>query len=638
MLKVTLVELPAFENLMPLVSGYLQAYASRDRALASSCTFDRYVTCAVGADAAEVLAALAARDSDVYAFSCYIWNMGLIRRVLPELRRARPDASIILGGPQVMNHAAEYVPPEAENMLVCNGEGEVTFYRFLTELLSRHPDFAAVPGVGFWRDGQLVTTPRPERIRDLDEIPSPFTDAIFPGSTYTSAILETNRGCPFHCSFCYWGAATNDKVNKLELQRTLDDVTWISENGFVALMIADANWGIAPRDIEVTKHIVACHERTGFPIMVAMAAAKNRPERMAEITEILVRGGLLTSQPISLQTLSPAALQMVERDNIRPETFSKLQHSLRQRRISSYIELIWPLPGETLTSFRAGIATLCATGADTLIAYPHLLLHNTPMYERQELLGLHSVRVDDPAAEADVVVQTNWVSRAEYEQGVWFAYATHCLHNLRGLYYLASYLTGSGSASYTEFLTAAADYFQSRPDNPVARFFAASVTSLDNYSMFNNGLVAHLTLHQERAAFSDLLLGFASSQRWWSDPAARAALELDLASRPYIYHEPYAAPDFRFTEIGLEDVGHGVLAVDLPGDMAAMVAKLDMPDVSGAPPNRLWLRHMPGAKMPFMPQQSLEHNLAYCQGMILRLRDFLPAWSVEQPVTAAGRR
>jgi radical SAM superfamily enzyme YgiQ (UPF0313 family) len=638
MLNVTLVELSAFENLMPLVSGYLQAYACRDEVIAGSCSFDRYVTSAMDADAADVLAALADRDSDVYALSCYIWNMGLVRRILPELRRARPHARIILGGPQVMNHAAEYVPPEAENMLVCNGEGEITFYRFLVEMLTPNPDFAAIPGVGFWRDGQLVTTQPAERIRDLDEIPSPYSDAIFPDNTYTSAILETNRGCPFHCSFCYWGAATNDKVNKLELQRTLDDVTWISENGFVALMIADANWGIAPRDIEVTKHIVACHERTGFPIIVAMAAAKNRPERMAEITQILVRGGLLTSQPISLQTLSPAALQMVERSNIRPDTFSRLQQSLRQRRISSYIELIWPLPGETLHSFREGIGTLCATGSDTIIAYPHLLLHNTPMYARQELLGLRCERVADPVAEADVVVQTNWVSRAEYEQGVWFAYATHCLYNLRGLYYLASHLTRTGSASHAEFLTAAADYFQSRLDNPVARFFAVSVKSLDNYSMFNNGLVAHLTLHQERAAFSDLLASFARSQPWWSDPAARAAFELDLVSRPYIYHEPYTAPDFTFTEIGVEETGHGVLAVDLPSDTAAMVAELDMPDVSGPPPNRLWLRHVPGAKMPFMPQRSLDHNLAYCQGMILRLREFLPAWSVEQPMTVTGRR
>lgn len=633
-LTVTLAEFSAFEKILPLASGYLQAYARDDPAIAAGCSFRIYSVPAADTQPAEIVAALAREPADVYAISCYIWNMGLVRQVLPGLRRACPDSYIMLGGPQVMNHAADYVPPDAENVLVCNGEGEHTFREFLRELFSPAPDFSAVPGVTFWRGGELITTERPARIRDLTEIPTPYDSGIFADGQYSSAILETNRGCPFHCAFCYWGAATNDKVNKQEMQRILDDVTWISEHRFVALMIADANWGLAPRDVEVTKHIVACRERNGYPLMVAMAAAKNKPERMAEITEILVQGGLLTSQPISLQTLSPTALEMVERTNIRPETYSKLQQSLREKRISSYIELIWPLPGETLASFREGIAELCRSRADTIIAYPHLLLHNTPMYDRQQALGLRTERVPDPVAEADIVVSTAWVSRREYELGVWFAYAVHSLYNLRGLYYLANYLDRAGTASFAEFFEAAAAFFREHPGNPVCDFFTGSIASMANYSMFNNGEVAHVTLHAHREAFAELLAEFSRSQSWWRDPLARAAFELDLAALPYIYHERARWTSYPYTEVQVTASGGNTAVITLPPRTASLLADLDMPHLRQPPPARLRLRHSGGHKMPYMPQQSLGHNLGYCQGMILRLREFLPVWAVDDPGAA----
>ncbi|MBB4942982.1 hypothetical protein FHR32_007382 [Streptosporangium album] len=117
-------------------------------------------------------------------------------------------------------------------------------------------------------------------------MPSPVTSGVFEEGRYTTAILETNRGCPFSCGFCFWGAATNDKVHKFEDRRVRDDITWISKNNFVSIFIADASWGMAPRDVELTRHLVKCSEENGYPVMVAMAAAKNKPDRMAEITEI----------------------------------------------------------------------------------------------------------------------------------------------------------------------------------------------------------------------------------------------------------------------------------------------------------------------------------------------------------------
>ena len=109
-----------------------------------------------------------------------------------------------------------------------------------------------------------------------------------------------------------------------------------------------------------------------------LAAAKNKPERVAAITEMLVRGGLMACQPISLQTVTAKRrFKLVQRKNIKEATYTSLQSVLRDKGISSYVELIWPLPGETFETFSDGITRLCRSKADAIIVFPHLVLGNT---------------------------------------------------------------------------------------------------------------------------------------------------------------------------------------------------------------------------------------------------------------------
>jgi radical SAM superfamily enzyme YgiQ (UPF0313 family) len=629
--KITFVELSAFEAILPLASGYMQAYAQQDPEVRDACEFEIYAT-SVETDPDSIVAELAGRRSDVYALSCYIWNMRLAQTVFDRLQETCPDAQFILGGPQVMNHAADYLPRGRENAVACNGEGERTFAEYVRQLLSPAPDLTAVPGLSFMRHGRLITTEPAPRIQDLTEVPSPFAAGLFEPGRYTTAILETNRGCPFRCGFCYWGAATNDRVHRFEEERIRSDIEWIAENRFTSLFIVDANWGMLRRDVELTAHLVECSQRHGFPLMVAMASAKNSPDRVAEITELLVRGGLLTSQPISLQTMSAETLDRVDRSNIKHSAYESLQRKLREKNISSYIELIWPLPGETLDSYREGIGELCRSGGDTLIVYPQLLLHNTPIYRNRDRLGVRVERVPSDVAEADVVVQTKWATKRDYEAGVWFFYALHSLYNLRGLYCVASLLERSGRSRFEETLQQAADFFQEcAGDDPVCAFFAESVTSLGNYDYHNFGLVAHKTLHENRVEFDRLLARLIRS-RGWTDQPAQTAFELDLVLRPYIYAEPFRLPEHDFEHLDLVPVEEGVEVRLSPLVADALTGLPDLAlDLDGA--ERVRILHPQTRKLPYWSGRSLAHNASYCQGMILRLRELLPTLTTETRAT-----
>jgi len=625
--RVTLVELSVYENTVPLVSGYLQVYASQDPAIVENYDFDIYSR-SLRDDLDEMAESLVERDADIYAFSCYIWNMGVVRRLLRRLLERRPDAYYLLGGPQVINRAREYVAPEHTRVVVCNGEGEQPFYEFLRTLATDEPDFSQVSSVSYWSDGALRTSELTPRLQHLDELPSPFAAGIFDGGEYTFTVLETNRGCPFHCGFCFWGAATNSKVYKFDEDRVRADIQWISENCVASVFIADANWGLSPRDVDLSKHIVACKQEYGFPTSMVIAAAKNRPERVAEITEILVRGGLVTSQPISLQTVTPDALRLIDRQNIRETTYTDLQRTLIEKDMSSFIEMIWPLPGETLESFRAGVGRLCRMRADTLTIYPQLLLPNTSMYDQREAFGIEVVRAPDEYAEADVVTATRWVTAEECVEGTWFYYAVQSMYNARAGYYLARYLDDRGIQSFEDFFAATSRFLQQR-DDEIARFVARSVSTADNYDLLNIGQAAHLVLHSHRDTFDRLLYDFARSQPWWSDPLARCALDIDLVARPFIYSEAFRPPAVPASEARWVDPTDRGVTVELPAAMSTFPAELGLvpPDTETV---RLHFEHPREGKMPHPRLRDDAHNAAYCHVMIQRLRTLIPRVTVPE--------
>jgi radical SAM superfamily enzyme YgiQ (UPF0313 family) len=448
--KVTFVTLDILPQLAPLTSGYLQGYACLDPAIRDTWRFEHYVAMAATLTPKQLLAAMHKSDADVYAFSCYAWNAGLVRAVLPDLLEVKPNADIILGGPQVMNCAAKYLSPRHERLVLCNGEGEKTFRAWLRELTGSASDPSHVQGLSFYRNGALVTTAPADRVRDLDEIPSPFLGGLFDPRVYSNAVLETNRGCPFTCTYCYWGGATGAKVNEFSRARIEAEFEWIASNGIASLSIVDANWGILGRDVELTRHLCRCKQRYGAPRLVGFSASKNTPERVAEITKLFHDGGLLLSHTISLQTMQDTTLQKVGRQNVKTKAYVAMQRYMNEVGISSHVELIWPLPGETLETFILGVDRLCKLGADLFYCHPLFLINNVAMNQHREAYGLVAVPSTDPGSEAEVVVATKEVSRADCLAGWRFMFATVILHNLRGMYCLARHLHDTGVAGYGE--------------------------------------------------------------------------------------------------------------------------------------------------------------------------------------------
>jgi tRNA A37 methylthiotransferase MiaB len=632
MKKVTCVELPVFERMTPLATGYLHAYAQADQAVRHEYLFEHY-TAVVRTAREKIIKDLIASDADVYAFSCYVWNMGLVKLAVAALRAAKPHAQVILGGPQVMRQADRYLRPADESVVICDGEGEITFTEYLRELTERRPDLMRVNGLSCYRDGELITTQRPARISNLDEIPSPFLTGIFEAG-YSMSVIETNRGCPFRCAFCFWGAATNDKVYRFAEQRVRDEITWLAKHEILFLYIADANWGMLSRDIDLSQHIAECAGSFGTPSVVYFSAAKNKPHGVTKIASIFQDAGLVASQPVSLQTIEPRSLALIARTNIKLSAFAAVQNDLRDKGISSFIELIWPLPGETLDTFRQGIGKLCENEAQTVITYPHLLLNNTPLYHDAAGLGLLTREAGGSVGEARVVIQTKEVSAAEFAEGMRYFYAVHALHNTRSLRTVSRYLVSQSILGYASLFSAFADFWTTLPaDDPIAGYVERSIRDADYYDINNYGLFIHLVLHEYRRAFDHQLYQFARSQAWWDENTVRPLFELDLLNRPYVYSNTAMEPlgDYLQT-VHVADRGLRSYTVLVPPEYLPALA--DSARIEAIPADGVFLVDHKRMQYPFMASQSIDHNASYCHGMIEKIENIVPIWRALGPAVS----
>ena len=284
--------------------------------------------------------------------------------------------------------------------------------------------------------GRFVAVPRRPRIADLSVVPSPFLEGVFaplieshPGTAWRT-VWETNRGCPFKCTFCDWGSAIAAKVHRFELDRIHAEAEWIARNGIDYLFIGDANFGILPRDVEIAEAVVAAAKRHGYPKKVLVQQTKNATDRAYLTMKTIAEGGLATEMNISIQTTTPEVLEAIKRQNISLETYAELQRRFVHDGIPTFVDMIVGLPAETLQSFKESISSVIERGQHHRVQFHNLtILPNAemgdPEYQRQYALKTVTCKIVNNHASADAPpdgiyeTQELVVSSSSYDEEGW---------------------------------------------------------------------------------------------------------------------------------------------------------------------------------------------------------------------------
>ncbi|HEY9839971.1 MAG: radical SAM protein [Candidatus Sericytochromatia bacterium] len=348
---------------LPYSVGLLQAYAMAHAADPSRYAFllPQFLRMSIPL-AAEQLAA-----AQIAGFSTYVWNVNYNLALAQALKVKNPDTLTVFGGPQVPDEPAAFLAQHPFVDVCVHGEGEATFLRLLEAWPGNQ--WESIPGISYrGAEGTCITNPRAERIKDLDLIPSPYAGGVLDALIAAhpelkwAVVWETNRGCPFSCSFCDWGSAIASKVFRFGDDRLDAEMRWFGQKEVYFIYLADANYGILPRDVDIARRLVAVRQAMGFPKRIITQMTKNQPERAFEAHQILSEGGMLLATALSLQSLTPGVLEAVKRENISLPAYHQLLQRFVQSGIQAYTDLILGLPGESFDTFLDGIDALLSQG------------------------------------------------------------------------------------------------------------------------------------------------------------------------------------------------------------------------------------------------------------------------------------
>lgn len=342
----------------------------------------------------------------IYLFTNYLWSHKECIDVSAQIKTLSPDSITIHGGPDTPKYENDQRAYFAEHPSVdvaIRGEGELSGAEALSKLRQvighKNPDLSILKDVGGVtyraKDGNVVRNADAPRIKDLDMLPSAYLTGLFDpymGLHDLFVILETNRGCPYGCTFCDWGSATASKIRKFDLERVLAEVEWTAKAKTASVSIADANFGIFPRDVDIARKAAQLKNETGYPRGFGGNFAKNTVTHLRKIIDVLAEGNILSLGTLSLQSMDENTLDVINRANIKTEKYDALAVEMRNSNLPLTVELMMGLPGSTVESFREDLQQCIDRELPARVNMTTLLV-NSPM-NAPEYLEKHEIKTD----------------------------------------------------------------------------------------------------------------------------------------------------------------------------------------------------------------------------------------------------
>jgi radical SAM superfamily enzyme YgiQ (UPF0313 family) len=327
-------------------------------------------------------------------FSNYCWNEDLGTQFARVIKSRYPSVVTIFGGPNYPTGAREqerFLRAYPQIDFYVAKEGEIGFAKLIEALLlvdfdvSRVPE--ELPSVHRIKEGKFISASTVARIRDMAEIPSPYLtgklDKFFDGVMLP--IIQTNRGCPFQCTFCVEGVDYYNKVAKTKsLDKVNDELEYIANKmdqfrdsgGRRDLHVADSNFGMYPEDLEISRFIADKQKRYGYPEYINVATGKNRKERVLEAARI-INGALRLSG--SVQSMDESVLTNIKRSNINVNEIMELALRASEIGANSYSEIILGLPGDTVERHLRSIRIIVDADFNICCLYQLMLLPGTEL-------------------------------------------------------------------------------------------------------------------------------------------------------------------------------------------------------------------------------------------------------------------
>ncbi|HPR55728.1 MAG TPA: radical SAM protein [Deltaproteobacteria bacterium] len=387
-MKIALIQLPlqshdyvySQEN-VPLAAGCLASFLAGRKAPVDVEICPGTVM-NLGGDAA-VMRWIEAAQPDVVGFSCYLWNVERTLYLCGLVMERLPGCIVVLGGPEVTPDNGFLLGHEAFRFGV-TGEGEGTFHDLIRALAAGRKDFRDIPGLVLRTDAGTVSTVPRVSADDLGALESPYLSGVIGPSLRGTMLMETVRGCPMRCTYCYYHKSA-PTVRAFPVERCAAEVAWSRENGVSELTVIDPCFTRRP-DIGL---LLSAFARERGPDQT-FSCELNAEDLTPALVDGMVRSGLAHVE-IGLQSTNKQTLKNVGRP-FRSEVFTKGVRTLRSAGVRVMTDIMVGLPGDTLDDVKRSIDFVLTNGlCDDLSVYPLSVLPGTVLRATAERFGIRSM-------------------------------------------------------------------------------------------------------------------------------------------------------------------------------------------------------------------------------------------------------
>lgn len=399
----------------------------------------------------------------VAAFSCYAWNWEYNKELAKLIRNKYPDCIIVFGGPSVTDKPYQKLFFQNHRYVnaIINGEGEYSFKDLLQDITN---------------GSAIKKIYASSRVEDLSTLPSPYLTGVFDPiiknhpDVVWQMVLETNRGCPFQCTFCDWGSLTYSKIKKFDFDRVIDEIRWAAKNKIEYIYLADANFGIfVERDTQIAMEIEKIRSETGYPKFIAITWNKNAKVDVINIAKIIKSRGLT----ISLQSFNEETLEEIKRKNMDVSNMTAFLPACEEAQVPVYTELILGLPHETKKTWRTGHYKLLDLDQHGMLdVYLAMVLENSELNSIEQI-EKHDIKIIDVenylggdsnfeengiVEKSSIINSTKYLSFEDMIDSFMFSWVILMCHYMGYTQIYSRYLNSSEKVAYREFYESLYDY------------------------------------------------------------------------------------------------------------------------------------------------------------------------------------
>ena len=307
--------------------------------------------------AEDIVEQLLTPELSIIGFGVYIWNVELTTEVIRLLKIVRPDIQLVIGGPEVSYELEEQPIGELADFIV-TGAADTRFAELCHDILTDQKPARHASSLPL----------------DINALVSPYSFYSDEDIAHRVLYVEASRGCPFKCEFCL--SSLDKTAMAFDLDEFLQQMQTLIERGARQFKFVDRTFNLKADTSRQILEFFLTHVDKGLFLHFELI-----PDRLPEVLlNLLPQFPPNTLQfEIGIQSFNPDVQKRISRRQQHDKTCHNLKWLREHTTAHIHADLIFGLPGETLTSFGEGFDLLLSLGPQEIQVGLLKRLRGTPI-------------------------------------------------------------------------------------------------------------------------------------------------------------------------------------------------------------------------------------------------------------------